>query len=796
MRAILTLCFAHIKKRKIQNVLLAILIMLSTLLLATSVIIIMNTSNIFEKTHHDSNGAHQILTMGKDIHNPNTVNNWWQEQQGVSASNLIPYRNLSGFTANGAETPNDLYLFMMNTPKTPFAIDQLLFSEGENQDYPTEGTIWIPTSMATTSNISLGDAIEFNTGEKAFTLNVSGIVVDLPYGGPFTTNARIWMNDSDYHKQFDSMIGSEQYMMALRFDDYQQSANYWIEFEKFLNGPYLESKMEYVDLYSFNFIINKIIGFIMIAFGVAMLFISLFIIGFSISDAILTNYKTIGVIKSLGLTSRKISATYVLQFGLLSMVSIIPGLIASTVLSRVIIESSLSYLKAGKHLTIIQDFRITMLLAVIILVIVILTAFIYSNKARHVEPVQAIKYGMSESANSKLNRRLNNSNRLSNLVHLPIQLQISIKNITKNMKSSFIIIVLTAITSAILVFSAVIHNSFISNIKQNTPALGYDSSHVVVTVFNEATFSKQQFEQFLRSDERIKNHAWFDQFTGVLPNESNQPLNINVNTIEGSFDVAGYETISGRNPIKKNEIAIGLNVAKALHKNVGDIVEVYIEGKQHHLIVTGIYQSIANMSNSARITADVIKVYNATYSASEISMINLVDETLSTQIVDDVNNNFKSSVKAVTQQTLLYDVYKVVVAVLIIPLSVIGILFIAVTFIIIFSVSRINVRKESGTYGIFKSIGMTSNTIRWSITSGILLLSSLGAMFGIFIGVKVIPVALQSIVLEYGLLELPLVINWPITIGLSFLSVVAACVGCWLSTKIIAKTSPRILLVD
>ncbi|AVK83436.1 ABC transporter permease [Lysinibacillus sp. B2A1] len=796
MRAILTLCFAHIKKRKIQNVLLAILIMLSTLLLATSVIIIMNTSNIFEKTHHDSNGAHQILTMGKDIHNPNTVNNWWQEQQGVSASNLIPYRNLSGFTANGAETPNDLYLFMMNTPKTPFAIDQLLFSEGENQDYPTEGTIWIPTSMATTSNISLGDAIEFNTGEKAFTLNVSGIVVDLPYGGPFTTNARIWMNDSDFHKQFDSMIGSEQYMMALRFDDYQQSANYWIEFEKFLNGPYLESKMEYVDLYSFNFIINKIIGFIMIAFGVAMLFISLFIIGFSISDAILTNYKTIGVIKSLGLTSRKISATYVLQFGLLSMVSIIPGLIASTVLSRVIIESSLSYLKAGKHLTIIQDFRITMLLAVIILVIVILTAFIYSNKARHVEPVQAIKYGMSESANSKLNQRLNNSNRLSNLVHLPIQLQISIKNITKNMKSSFLIIVLTAITSAILVFSAVIHNSFISNIKQNTPALGYDSSHVVVTVFNEATFSKQQFEQFLRSDERIKNHAWFDQFTGVLPNESNQPLNINVNTIEGSFDVAGYETISGRNPIKKNEIAIGLNVAKALHKNVGDIVEVYIEGKQHHLIVTGIYQSIANMSNSARITADVIKVYNATYSASEISMINLVDETLSTQIVDDLNNNFKSSVKAVTQQTLLYDVYKVVVAVLIIPLSVIGILFIVVTFIIIFSVSRINVRKESGTYGIFKSIGMTSNTIRWSITSGILLLSSLGAMFGIFIGVKVIPVALQSIVLEYGLLELPLVINWPITIGLSFLSVVAACVGCWLSTKIIAKTSPRILLVD
>ena len=795
MDAIITLCFAHIKKRKIQNVLLAILIMLSTLLLATSVTIIMNTNNIFEKTHHDSNGAHQILTMGKDIHNPITVNNWWQEQQGVTASNLIPYRNLSGFTANGAETPNDLYLFMMNTPKTPFTIDRLLFSEGENQNYPTEGTIWIPTSMASTSNISLGDAIEFNSGENAFTLSVSGIVVDLPYGGLFSNNARIWMNDSDYHKQFDTMIGSEQYMMALRFDDYQQSANYWIEFEKSLNGPYLESKMEYESIAGFYLIINKIIGFLMVAFGIAMLFISLFIIGFSISDAILTNYKTIGVIKSLGLTSRKISATYVLQFGLLSVFSIIPGLIASTVLSRVIIESSLSYLKAGKHLTIIQDFRIIILLAVIILVIVILTAFIYSNKARHVEPVQAIKYGMSEFANNKVNRRLNNSNRLSNLVNLPVQLQVGIKNITKNMKSSILIIVLTAITSAILVFSAVILNSFIS-IKQNTSAMGYDSSHVVVTVINDATFSKQQFEQFLRSDERIKNHAWLDQFTGVLPNGPNQPLNINVDTIEGSFDDAGYETFSGRNPVNKNEIAIGINVAKALHKNIGDIVEVYIEGKQHHLIVTGIYQSIANMSYSARISADVIKVYNSTYSASKQSMINLVDETLSAQIVDDLNNNFNSSVSAVTQQTLLDGVFKQVVAVFILPLSVIVILFIAVTFIIIFSVSRINVRKESGTYGIFKSIGMTSNTIRWSITSGILFLSALGTIFGIFIGVKVIPVALQSILLEYGLLELPLAINWPVSIGLSLLSIFAACLGCWLSTKIIAKTSPRILLVD
>lgn len=352
-------------------------------------------------------------------------------------------------------------------------------------------------------------------------------------------------------------------------------------------------------------------------------------------------------------------------------------------------------MKAGNHLTIHQDTLLNMVIALILFGIVLLTAYFYSHKARNVEPVQAIKYGMSESANSKMNRRRNSSNRLFRLSSLPIQLQIGLKSIIKNIKSSILVMALTSITSAILVFSVVILNSFTS-IKETSPSWGgYDASHVVVTVSNKETFTKQQFEDFLMADERVKDHAWLDQFTGVLPNDSHPPLNINVNVIEGSFDAAGYVTLSGRNPNSKNEIAIGLNVARALNKNIGDIVEVYLEGgKPHFLIVTGIYQSIANMSNSARITADAIKVNNTTYTTSEVSMINLLDETVATPFVEDLNTHFKSSVSAVTQQLLLDAVFKEVVAVLVIPLSIVGILFIIVTCIIIFSVSRINVRKE------------------------------------------------------------------------------------------------------
>ncbi|MGE7091978.1 FtsX-like permease family protein [Lysinibacillus sp. NPDC048646] len=91
---------------------------------------------------------------------------------------------------------------------------------------------------------------------------------------------------------------------------------------------------------------------------------------------------------------------------------------------------------------------------------------------------------------------------------------------------------------------------------------------------------------------------------------------------------------------------------------------------------------------------------------------------------------------------------------------------------------------------------MTSNNIRWSITFSVFILSVLGALLGIFFGIKLIPLALKNIILEYGLTELPLVINWPLSIAIAFLSIVAACICCWLSTKVIARTSPRILLVE
>ncbi|WP_374955096.1 FtsX-like permease family protein [Paenibacillus sp. PCH8] len=128
--------------------------------------------------------------------------------------------------------------------------------------------------------------------------------------------------------------------------------------------------------------------------------------------------------------------------------------------------------------------------------------------------------------------------------------------------------------------------------------------------------------------------------------------------------------------------------------------------------------------------------------------------------------------------------------------ALIGLLFIIVTFMIIFSTCRISIRKENKTYGIYKSMGMTSGSIRCSITLGVVLLSLIGSMIGVIAGVYLLPLLLEKVLSGYGIVQIPLVLNWWGIILFSSLSILAAAFGSWRSSKIIRQASPRILVIE
>ncbi|MDN4068693.1 FtsX-like permease family protein [Paenibacillus vini] len=803
MKPIWIICRSYLRRKKIQNGLIALLIMLSTLLLTTASLVFANTGNLYKEMHNKTAGAHQILTMGDELHDPRLVHKWWDEQSDVQATALIPFRNLDGLTYNGQEISN-IYMFMMNTPEQPANVDKLIFAQGTETMTPAKGTIWIPTSLAYTHGITEGDTLTFQSGSRSFELSVSGIVVDLAYGSPFTINARIWMNSEDYDRELASLPGSDQYMMGLRYEDYSQSPVIWERFESYLGTPYLETKSEFEELSSFYLIINKVIGFIMIFLGSVMMLVALFTVAFTVSEAIMTHYRTIGIVRSLGLTSKQTVAAYVLQYGLIALAAVIPGVLISRLLAVGIVSRSLQYLKTGDNLLQIQGLSLGWAVGCFIFLLVLISVWLYAGKARKVQPVQAIRYGMSEAEYSRMARRLNPRNKNSRLSfgRIPVTGVIALRNLNGNRKAAAVMLLLTTVSSAVLVLGFVLLYSII-NIGRTSALWGYDDAPAVVTVFNQAAFSGERFEADMKLDSRVKSVGWNDDMTGVFPLEDSEvkddrsrSLNVYVGVLEGGYEEFGFASIQGDNPRNGNEIALGFNLARTLGKVPGDMVEIYLEGHKLTLTVSGIYQAISNMSFSARVTADTVRSYRPDYREMEMAYLNLYDKSQADEIVQDLNRKYGDSLSAVTQQTLLDSVYKEAEVVLIAPMGFMGLLFCLVTFLIIYSFCRIQIRKESKTYGIYKSLGMTSRKIRAAVSLGIGVLSLIGAFIGSVCGVYLLPRLLEQILVSYGLVRLPLLLNGGGIAVVALVSVIVALLGSWLSSRIVVTTSARDLAAE
>lgn len=796
MNPVWLLCLSNIRKKKIQNGIIILIIFLSTLLLSTAFIVLNNTGKVFNDIHHKINGSHTILNFESNLHNSDEVYNWWNNQDGVSTTNLLHYKRLANFTHEGQEISN-INLFMMNS-QVPSEVDKLIFNDGLNRDLPENGTVWIPTSLAYSKGINIGDDLAFQTSEGKITLKVSAVVIDVPYSQPFTITARIWMDPTDYKEKIFITDENEKTMLGLRFDNIEEEKVYWDNFEAYFGKPFLESFMDFNGISSFYLVINQIISFVMIFLALVMIAIAVITIGFTISDAILSQYRTIGILKSCGLSSKKVVQIYVTQYTFLTLIAILPAMLLSYFFSRTVISISLSYLKSENSPLEINFINIAFLVSIFVVIMIGLTAMVFSLKARSIKPAQAIRYGMSE-------RRINNSagklkklqSKFINFEKLPINLIISIRGILKDLRGSALILFITLLTTSVLTFGFLFIYS-ISSVQNTASEWGYDNADVSIEVLNKESLLVNDLYKEFTGDKRVKDTVAIGEIYGVVSSDSlgstTSTQNIQISTASGAYDKVGYENIKGRNPKNPNEISLGVNIAKSLNKKIGDTIEVYIQGKKGIFKITGIYQSLANMSNSGRVTSELLENMGLKENhVQNLYMINLNEGVSADDFVKEVSDKYKGDIFAATQQTLIKETFSQALPILVIPLMTIGLFFIIAAFVITYSISCIQIYKESKIYGIYKSLGMSTKDIRLSVVFSTFLIAGIGSTIGLFLGIKVLPGILNIILSNYGIVNFPLVFNWILILAIVPIVIVAVIFSSWNASKTIKKFSMRIL---
>lgn len=792
MNPVWLLCLSNIRKNKIQNGIITLIIFLSTLLLSTAFIVMSNSGKVFNDMHDKVKGSHNILNFESNLQNPNEVYNWWKKQDGVTTTNLLHYKRLANFTHANHKISN-INLYMMSTQATS-EVDKLIFTDGSTKDLPVKGTVWIPSSLAISKGIKVGDELAFGASDSQITLKVSAIVIDVPYCQPFTITARIWMNPMDYREKISVTDKAEYSMLGLRFDNIAEEEKYWNNFKDYFGKPFLETFTDFNGISSFYLIINQIISFVMIFLAVVMILIAVITIGFTISDAVLSKYRTIGILKSCGLSSKKVVQIYVTQYIFLAILAILPALSLSYFFSRIVLNLSVSYLRTEKDLVDVNFINIAFLVGLLVIIMIGLTAMIFSLKTRLIKPAQAIRYGMSEKSMtaSKINIL---QNKLFNFEKYPISLIISLRGIFKDGKGSALIVFITLLTTSVLTFGFIFIYSILS-MNQTTSEWGYDNADVSLEILNQDSQLVNYINKEIMEDSRVKDFVVMGG-TYALVSSDSSPLTqgIQMTTASGDYDEVGYKNLKGKNPKSPNEISIGVSIAKNFNKNIGDNLDLYLQGKKATFKIVGIYQSLANMSNSGRITLSGLESIGLKEKHIQtLYIINLNNGVSAADFVKELDEEYKDNISISTQETLLKETYSQALPIIVIPLLTIGIFFIIVAFVVTYSISGIKIYKEGKVYALYKSLGMSTKEVRLSIALSAFYLSSIGSIIGIFIGIKVLPNILNLILSNFGIVNFPIVINWLIIPIIVLVTIISVTFGSWYASKVLKKSSIRTLL--
>ena len=404
MKSILLFVLANIRKRKLQNLLIGIILFLSSVMLSTSISLISGINSPFDKMYEQLKTSHFLLYLDTDVYNPEALAQWWRDQSEVEAVETYNSFNISGFYYE--ETMIEIASYITERPNYEMNLDHLSFISsvyGKNIPLtPEAGKCWISGFIAESYGIEINDTIGLPLEQGMRELSVAAIVVDPQYNSSFGDGVRIWIETGS----LTTLVPISQLnksVLSIRIQDTDQINRIWKRFTEYLGGSFTGLDSNYVLIKTANTMLYIITGAGLFAISIIIFIIAIFLIYANISNFILSDFKVIGILKSLGFTPGQFPLAYMLQFIILAFLFIVPGLISAGFISKALLMTVAHNMGVNSielNVLLLNIFSFFLLMGM-----VGITSFLIARKAAGVKPSQAIQYGMPQKSYKKKPRQ-------------------------------------------------------------------------------------------------------------------------------------------------------------------------------------------------------------------------------------------------------------------------------------------------------------------------------------------------------------------------------------------------------
>lgn len=784
MKSVLLITWANIKRRKLQTFLVGVCIALAALLFSTLIGIGLGMERPFERLYTNLKASHIVMQFDINVHDPDEIISWFDDQEEVLS--ISEPRLRKGLRKKpiykGKEIISNVTLIEHHGNSRQH--DQLDIILGKPSEYPAPGEIWIPNHWRNDASISIGDTIHIPTNAGIFPLTVSAIVVDPHYSNGLFDPSPAWVAPGGLLMLFP--VNQLSYVnLGVRLKDAEHTEPVWARFnQEFSYQGFSTLYRLFKQVFQ---IVYQITGGLLFVFAIFGIIVTLIITSSVVSSAIKTDYKMIGMLKTQGFTNRNVISIYLIQFFIITCIAVPFGLFGGYYMTLLIFKSLITAIGAVNFDIAILWPSIATFFAFLIGILFI--TYRTATQATLIQPVTAIRNdGPPQKSFSGNQFGLFKLQPRSNIVWF-----LALRFLMSNKKRA----VLLFIGLSFVIFVQLLYvngqNSLMA-IDDNRPAWGFNYCDISVRqtggfVDNQEDFFKEDMED----DDRVKEVVKRGFYGATLPAQEGKAPKAIVGIIyDDEMEKVGLQTIAGRHPVFEDEISLGIASSRELNKSIGDSLNLFLEGQIVPYAITGLYQSLNNLSEGFYMRIEGIQEVNPLYELNGYEIKLKRGEDVSA-FKNDLIQTYGSAYQveeSVDDLGRLKGIIRGIQDVM----TLISILFIGVLFVTVFNDTVLSIRESQRNLGIYKAIGMTPFQLQSALIIKALIVAFFALLFAVPLSLYLIPNALDQLTTVGGLTEFPYLFTTPFTLLVIPFIIVLTIGSVWLGSRRLLKIRPRILV--
>lgn len=783
MRSSFIIAIKKIKKRKLQNLLIGIIIASSAMLLSTGIGIMLSMNKPIDNMFAEAKSSHDIIVFNDKSYDKNKIQDWWESQPEVDKTQLYNQLTLGpDIKVNGIKLTNQVN-FLSEVPDNKGDIDNFKIVEGNKTKSPASGEVWINSGFANLNKVKIGDTLSISGRNY----KITGIVVDTQFSSLMMGTERFFVKEGEL-KNYPEYKTNPGYALSIRYRNPSSSDKVWQRFQKYLNAPLIGMSIKYHDVYVCYATILKYTGVFMVFFSLIIIITVICIIRFIISNSIYNDYKNIGIYKALGFTSKSINLIYLIQYSILSIISTIFGIALSKFTIDKMISSNLRVTGMDK---VTMSYTIPFITSfILIILIVFITSLISTLKTKTIKPVEAIR------ENIKTNNIPGKSIFASKLFNIfSPSIAIGIKGLINNKKSAAVIF----ITILITLYSGLsgvnlIHTT--DRIGRNLGYWGFDNSMIDIKQTTKDKTFINKIENDVKKDSKVKRYTTFNFYMDTsFVNKNGEIEKFDTAQVIGnSPKLFGFMEMEGRDPEKINEVSVSVNTAKDNKIHVGDYMQVYVNNKKLNLLVVGIYQSLNNLGRGIRLDEKTVKDADPGY--EHMILLDLKDKNNINSYIKDMKAKYGDKIEINDRQSEFDKEISMMNEGSLVSVMMIIVIMLSICFLNIFNIVLMNINEERKSYGIYKAIGMTSGQIRNSILVKISVIFAASLIIAVPLTLKATPALMSLIFINVGIAKYPVSVSVPYMFIIAVICFVFSIFSGYAASKMITRIKLRSLIEE